>query len=201
MRRLLLALVLGGPVALALLVLLAGLLGQLIGPAGHPFGSGDRCALPCWNGIRPGELYIPRASQILVSLGYDPSTNALDRTHVYYTPREGVSGCHVRLEHFDAIVSETRLTSCAGLRLGDVMAALGPPDGVQPGMLLFAFRGGQVRVKLAADGCAPRLSPYLPVDYLSLSAGPRQAGIAPWNGFMSTFHYLLRFPGVVLLSC
>lgn len=201
MRRLLLAAALGGPVTLALLALLAGLLGQIAGPADSPLTGSDRCAPPCWNGIRPGEIYVPRASHILVNLGYDPSSSALDRTHVYYTPQETITGCNVRLEHFDAIVTETRLTNCPGLRLGDLLAALGPPEGIQPGLLLFAFQGGQVHVKLAADGCAPRLTPHLPVAYVSLSAAGRQAGYAPWHGFMSPYHYLRLYPGVVLLTC
>lgn len=109
--------------------------------------------------------------------------------------------CAVRLARFDAAVTEIRLSRCPGLRLGDVQAALGPPDGIQPGLLAFAFHGGRVRVRLAADGCAPRLSPYLPVADISLSANDALAGDAPWRGFMPPAHYLRLYPGSVLLSC
>ncbi len=144
MRRLLLAAFVGGPAALTLLVLLAGLLG---------------------------------------------------RAHAYDAP------CAARLEHGSAAAVEARLSRCPGLRLGDVQAALGPPDGVQPGLLAFAWRGGRVRAKLVADGCAPRLSPYLPVATISLGAGGALAGAAPWRGFMPPQRYLRLYPGVVLLSC
>lgn len=201
MRRLLLAAVVGGPAALTLLVLLAALVGRAPGAAAAPLADSERCPLPCWHGIVPGAMYAPRAAQVLTGLGYDSSTSELDRAHIFYTRREAAPGCAVRLEHFDAVVTEIRLSRCPGLRLGDVQAALGPPDGVQPGLLAFAFRGGRVRVKLAADGCAPRLSPYLPVSYISLSANGALAGDAPWRGFMPPARYLRLYPGSVLLSC
>lgn len=110
-------------------------------------------------------------------------------------------GCAVRLARPGAAAMKIHLSGCPGLRLGDVQAALGPPDGVQPGLLAFAFRGGRVRVRLAADGCAPRLSPYLPVADISLGAGGALAGAAPWRGFMPPARYLRLYPGTVLLSC
>ncbi|MGQ9886901.1 MAG: hypothetical protein ACUVSX_00280 [Aggregatilineales bacterium] len=201
MRRLALTAALFGSAALALLALAAGLFGRLADPPVTALADSPRCALPCWNGIRPGEMLVPRASQILVSQGYDPSSDAQDRAHMHYAPRPHVEGCAVRLEHYNAIVTETRLSNCPGLRLGDVLAALGPPEGVQPGLLQFSFRGGQVRVKLRQDGCAPRLSPRLPVSSISLSADAQPSGYIPWRGFMSPHHYLRLYPAVVLLSC
>ena len=73
MRRLALTAALVGSAALALLALAAGLLGRLADPPAGPLAGSPRCALPCWNGIRPGEMLVPRASQILVSQGYDLS--------------------------------------------------------------------------------------------------------------------------------
>lgn len=201
MKRLALIIALSGLTAFTLLTLAAGLLGRLADPPDWLLADSPRCALPCWNGIRPGEMLVPRASQILVSQGYDPSSDAQDRAHMYYTPRSSVRGCAVRLEYYNAVVTETRLSNCKGLRLGDVLAVLGPPEGVQPGLLQFTFREGQVRVKLRQDGCAQRLSPYLLVSSINLSTARQQSGYVAWRGFMSPYHYLRQHPGVILLSC
>jgi hypothetical protein len=201
--RALLAVPLALSTLFTLLVLVGGVVGGQINPPPVALRHADLCVLPCWRGINPGHTFIDPANQLLLGQGYNAQHSLMLRGSIWYIPGErSRGGCMVQLEHRQAVVTETRLNDCPGLRLGDVMALVGPPQSVQPGALSLTFDGGRVRVKLAADGCVPRLSPHLPVSYISLTTGAAASERdVPWQGFMPTRAYLRQFSGVLLLVC
>jgi hypothetical protein len=185
---------------LVVLVLLAIVLGSRLDNKPRLLRRSEICTLPCWNGIRPGEMSIDAANHILFSQGYEAQNSLMDRAHITYTP-VGL-GCNVRLEYEEATVTETRLTNCPNLRLGDVIAALGDPDSLLPHSSSFSFERGMARLRLKHDPCEEKLSPYSEVMYVQFSRTP---GIlpneVPWQGFIPVWRYGQRFPDTIPLVC
>lgn len=187
---------------LALLVLVSRVVGAHLHPPPAPLQHADFCVLPCWRGINPGQTRIDPANRIMLGQGYIAQNTTMNRARIRYLPGATRRGeCVVQLDHREAIVTENRLSDCPGLTLGDVMATLGGPDGIEPGALSLTFAGGRVRVKLEADGCARRLLPTLPVRYISLTPGTSTAKDIPWQGFKPPRYYLPQVTDVLLLTC
>lgn len=159
-----------------------------------------QCVLPCWEGINPGRTRIDPANQIMLNMGYNAESTMVMRSRLTYPPRDAAS-CAVQIEHREAIVTETRLYQCPGLRLGDVLLALGRPDGVQPGNMTFYFQQGRVWAKLHVNGCASRLSPFLPVQEIRMLAASEGDVMVSWQAFMPPRDYVRQFPQTLFLTC
>jgi hypothetical protein len=191
----------------SIIPLLAGLifgaieLGQKINSVPFQLRRSNDCDLPCWNGIRPGEMSIDAANHILFSQGYEMQNSMVDRDHILYIP-PAANRCMVRLEHQAARVIETRLSHCPNLRLGDVIAALGQPESLLPHSLTFTFARGMARLRLRSDPCEDHLSPFSEVMFVRFSRTPGLLpNEVPWQGFIPATRYEQRFPGSVPLVC
>lgn len=186
--------------ALAGLILLARALGSLLMPDLSPVAGDGRCVAPCWRGVLPGAVFIANANNILLSQGYTPQNSIDNRIRmIYQAPDET---CTARLDHQDARVTEIRLSECNDLRLGDVMATLGPPDGFAPGAQTFVFASGSAVVRTDGDGCSGRLSLLLPVRSISLTPpGSTLRADTPWRGFMPAWAYRRLLPERAYLGC
>lgn len=199
MRRLLLA----PAFILTLLVvgiLLALALGRAFGRTPRLLAGTDECALPCWNGIHPGETLFARAESILRSQGYRlPRNDEIGYINDAATPVCRVSLSRGRLG--DPIVREVSLWFCQPLALGDLIEMFGPPEMLVPYISLMGFQDGEVLVMLETRLCETRLSPHNRVTFLSL-AGPgfyaslmEQPERVTWRGFVSTGFYRQFNPG------
>ncbi|MBZ0303816.1 MAG: hypothetical protein K8J31_29010 [Anaerolineae bacterium] len=185
---------------LALIVLAIGM-GHADPTQPSPVGRGAFCELPCWRGIHPGETLIAQANRILMAQGYTAENSGV---YIHYRPPGDMPGCTVRLQQHEAFVTETRLSGCPDLDLGDVLAALGGPDQLTPNLLTVGFEGGAVRVQLDAPDCGESLSPHTAVQYVSLSQpnGPAAAAnLARWQGFALSWRYWRALPNFVVLAC
>lgn len=163
---------------------LAVLAGQ-IRPA-HPWLAEGRCAPPCWADVHPGRTAAAEAAQALGEQGYTLRAAGDTPYLVYERPS---AACIVRLEFRGARVSVIRLR-CAGLRLGDVVAALGAPDSVAPGATVIRFDFGRVRARFNTPACIGRFNPFTPVSALSLSGqSDVPTGASRWRGFQPLWRY------------
>jgi len=200
MKRLL---ILYGMLAIPLLTMTIGAIavgGADETQARSPVSLAARCPLPCWRGIEPGKIGIVRANRILMGEGYTSQPVARDRRHIHYIPPD--EHCVVRLEHFEALVIETRLVACPGLRTGDIIAALGAPHSIGPNFMFYRFGDGIVRIRLRPRNCHDTLSPHTEVAYISLHiAETPQARELNWQGFAPNWRYLRVSPQVPPLAC
>lgn len=191
----------------AFIPLLAGLIFAAIGLGGNirdiPFQlrRSESCPLPCWNGIHPGQMSVDAANHILFSQGYEMQNSMWDRDHIRYIPLDAYR-CIVRLGHQMARVAEIRLSNCPNLRLGDVIAAFGQPEGLLPNSLTLTFERGMARLRVQIDPCADRLTAFSEVMFVRFSLSP---GISPyevpWQGFIPAWRYENRFPNSLPLAC
>lgn len=160
------------------------------------------CTMPCWNGIKPGEMTIDSANQILFSQGYEPQNSGGER--ITYVPgEEDRRRCTVRVSFDEAIVTEIRLSNCPNLRLGDVIAAWGAPDGILHNSMSLSFERGMARLRLvAASDCDYPLSPYTEILNIRFARTP---GFLPnelrWHGFMPAWSYKQLSPNTIPLEC
>lgn len=198
MRHLLLAAV---TLSLLLTLLVAGsiALGSQ-SPAPRVLRHAAPCPLPCWQGLNAGRTRIDPANQIMLNMGYSTQNSMQNRTRLSYPPASA-DHCAVLLEHREAIVTEIRLSDCPALLLGDVMAEIGAPDSIQPGALSFTFAAGRVKVKLEGDGCQPRITPFLPVRYISLTTDAPPSSEIAWQGFRPPRDYIAQLADVLMLAC
>lgn len=187
--------------ALLAFVALAMGVGFVQAESRSPVHGEGRCEAPCWWGIQPGATLITQANRILISQGYTPENTG---ARINYTPPEDASGCIVSLQHREAIVRQTRLSICPGLRLGDMIAALGQPDTMTTSFLTLDFADSAVRVQLFVMNCGEHLSPFSPVQFIILSeqnAEPGEPMALHWQGFALPWRYLRSKPNLVILAC
>ena len=169
-------------------------------PQRSPISLNAMCALPCWRGIEPGAVFIARANRILTGEGYTARNVAQDRRHIHYFPPD--QRCAVRLEHTDAVVTETRFLFCPDLRAGDVINAMGKPHSLSPNFLFYRFGDGVIRVRLRPDSCQDSLSPNTQVAYVSLSVEKFPlVGQIQWQGFAPNWRYFRESPHVPPVAC
>lgn len=160
------------------------------------------CDAPCWNGIKPGEMSIDAANQILFSQGYEPQNAGGER--ITYVPGEdNRRRCTIRLTFDNAIVNETRLSNCPALRLGDVLAAWGAPDGILHTAMTLSFERGMARIRLvSAEDCEYDLSPFTEIHSIRFARTP---GLLPneirWRGFKPAWSYKQISPHTIPLDC
>lgn len=199
-----LALVQSGLIAAVLLMLMAASigLGQADTEPRSPVRRGAFCDLPCWRGIRPGETLIAQANRIMLSQGYNPQNTGA--SVIMYTL--SVFDCTIRIRHRQAVVTEIQIWDCPGLRLGDVLNALGQPDHIAPNFLTYNFDAGAVRMQLYPHlpTCDAALSPYAPVQFIFLSnqVTPQpESGEPSWRGFALPWRYRRAQPNVTVLVC
>src|SRR5690606_11349110 len=110
----------------------------------------------------------------------------------------------VSLQHEEAVVQQTRLSICPGLRLGDILLALGQPDQMMTSFLTMDFAGGTVRAQLHMMDCGEHLSPFMPVQFIVLtehSTAIQEAVALQWQGFALPWRYLRSRPNLVVLAC
>jgi len=186
---------------LAALIFVAMGLGKSISGIPFQLRRSESCALPCWNGIRPGEMSVDAANRILFSQGYEMQNSMMDRNHILYIPPTD-NRCTIRLGHQSARVIETRLSDCPNLRLGDVIAALGQPESLMPHSLTFRFGRGMAHLRLSIDPCVDRLSAFSEVMFVRFSTTPDISPYeVPWQGFIPAWRYEYRFPNSMPLGC
>lgn len=195
--------------SLALSVLLA--LGMHAGAAWVPAPASvadlDRCPLPCWRGITSGETTLDAARALLSGRGYQQRPVSRFFTNPITFELSGSDECLVRIAYGFGIVADVVLHACPGVSIGDVMAALGEPDGfVAPHIL--SFRGATVFVEIVGRrSCDTIFTPrtlvenifIMPASYPinTITQVADLGRLDRWQGFMAGAHYLARErPGV-----
>ncbi len=162
----------------------------------------DRCPLPCWRGITSGETTLEAARALLIERGYQQQPVSRFFTNPITFERAGSDECLVRIAYGFGIVADVVLHDCPGVRMGDVMAVLGEPDGfVAPHIL--SFRGATVFVEIVGRrSCDTPFSPrtlvenifIMPASYPinTITQVADLGRLDRWQGFMSGAHYLER---------
>jgi hypothetical protein len=167
----------------------------------------DRCPLPCWRGITSGETTLEMARALLHERGYGQRPVSRFFTNPITFERAGSDECLVRIAYGFGIVADVVLHDCPDVRIGDVMAALGEPDGyVAPHIL--SFRSATVFVEIVGRrSCNTPFSPRTRVENIFIMPASYPINtitqvadlgrLNRWQGFMSGAHYLARErPGV-----
>lgn len=159
--------------------------------------STEHCALPCWQGVIPGETYLSSAAVILREAGYtlfstsqgisdyQPVNQARCRVRLLSTQEERIDG------EIDGRVIEIRLLGCREAMLGDTMLALRHPQVTSSGGARMSFMNGSAHVYTRGSACTEhRLTPFMRVDAVIITPQrpPHETAI-PWHGFASYFAY------------
>lgn len=199
--------------------LIASLVLTLIGLGALRVGAGrahpsalrdlDACGLPCWSAISPRETALDDAQTALLSKGYHEHLHDTRFRFIAYDAAAGDS-CRVSLNYSGGVVTLLNLSRCPHVRLGDVIAQLGSPDGILDSGTALTFRGGHVVVVTRTMVCDRWFSPDLPVLSIYLLNGgmPQRRMMATvtvsdaaqafdWRGFGSEALYAngdSRFP-------
>ena len=188
-------------IALLAFVGLAIGIGYVQAEVRSPVQPEGECKAPCWWSIQPGETLIGQANGILLAQGYTPQNTG---PRIIYTPPDDASGCIVSLQHQNSVVQQTRLSICPGLRLGDILSALGQPDQMMTSFVTMDFAGGTVRAQLHIMDCGERLSPFTEVQFIVLtehSTVTQETVALHWQGFALPWRYLRSKPSLVVLAC
>jgi hypothetical protein len=202
-----------GLVVVSLALTLAGgmllgmstLVGRAIGQPPHAIGDMGDCGLPCWRAITPRVSQEAAAEAVLRERGYREVAAIRMRLSVGVFIPEASADCAARLSYRAGIVADIALTGCPDVRLGDLMAVLGAPDGLIAGNIL-SFSGGTLFAAVRASPCEGGLSPFDDVEnifiaYYNAASGPERvlANLHTWHGFASTARYQRLEPN--LLQC
>lgn len=116
----------------------------------------DGCGLPCWNQIVPRQTSFDAARAILDKADY----NATNWGQTYrFEPADSDSACQVWLKIADSKVNVTSLVECPDVRLGDLLAILGKPDGILRSLSGLVFRDGQILVLVHEFACDEWFTP------------------------------------------
>lgn len=167
----------------------------------------DRCPLPCWRGITPGETTLSEAQSMLLRRGYRAQPVSRFFTNPLTYESNTRDECLVRLAYGFGLIADIVLNDCPAVRMGDIMPILGEPDGfVAPHII--SFRGATIFVEIIGRrSCDTPFSPrtlvenifIMPASYPinQLTQVANLERLAPWRGFMAGAHYLaLERPGV-----
>lgn len=128
----------------------------------------DACELPCWYRIIPRTSELEHADIILLELGYtDRTILSRNRVAVYKMP-DG-QRCDVGMNFGGGTIITVVLTQCPNVRLGDVLAILGQPEGIMRQGLALSFRRGNVIVAMRGGTCRAWFNLYTPVSAIYLS--------------------------------
>jgi hypothetical protein len=158
----------------------------------------DDCQLPCWNKITPEQTTWERASRLLSHAGYQVETMNHHWRYMTYRPTDPAA-CRATIT-YEATVFLTELIECTGVSLGDVMAILGPPQGIVPSVPFdsFIFRDGAVAVITRRPRCETDFSLYTEVTSIRLRArldSPLETeqlstvNPLPWRGLIPLWRY------------
>jgi hypothetical protein len=116
----------------------------------------DACKLPCWNDIVPRQTPFDTAQALLTEAGY----HVRGRGQLFtFEPGQTVDGCQVWLNTGGGYVTVTSLVSCPGVRLGDLLAILGKPEGILRSASGLVFREGQIVIMVRMLPCDEWFSP------------------------------------------
>lgn len=186
MVRLALAFAFAGVVVFALSGAVAVALGKR--QPSHPALAGfyEGCPRqPCWYGVHPGQSSVNEARRLLRARGLRPSRSG--SVYLYYT---AVGGCDfdVASSYPSDEISSIHIQKCSHLRLGDVLAVIGLPEGLHTASnrrFWILFAGGRVALQ-ARD--LPAWSAHAPVKDIWL-INSRLVIRHPWRGFFPRWRY------------
>ena len=163
----------------------------------------NTCGRACWHDIVLRQTDFRQADAMMLDEGYE----------IW----RGISGAFTRMYELDGVerncvvglvssrgqaVTSIRLSQCEGVRLGDLIAAVGQPEGVMPSTQAVTFQNGEVVASIREDTCFYWISPFSSVQtiYLESLGGDEdilQGGVPyppelalPWRGFRSRAYYL-----------
>lgn len=166
-------------------------------PPPSPLVGLDACELPCWNRIVPRQTPLNMAQTLLAEAGYRVRGYG---QLVTFEPTESIDGCQVWLNTGGGFVTVTSLVHCPGVRLGDLLAILGEPEGILRSASGLVFREAQIVIMVRMLPCDDWFSPQssiLSVYFVDreamrirnlLAADPIYESF-PWRGFASPEFY------------
>jgi hypothetical protein len=154
----------------------------------------DACKLPCWNSIVPRETSIDAAQTVLSDAGY--ALFARKRLFTFDQP----DACQVWLNTGAGYVTVISLIRCPGVRLGDLLAILGKPEGILRSATGLTFREGKIIVMVRMLPCDAWFSPrsdILSIYFVNRNPNNVRNQIAfdpvfqafPWRGFANPEFY------------
>lgn len=111
----------------------------------------DDCNLPCWQQIRPRSTPVEMADLMLTAAGYQRIELLARFRTMAYRHQFDSRVCTVGLAYSGGIVTTITLDRCSA-RLGDLMAIVGPPDGILFTGRAVSFRNGRVIASLRGCG-------------------------------------------------
>jgi hypothetical protein len=198
----LLSLTLALPVLFILLALNAVQVGASIGAPPSTLAGLDDCVLPCWRNIIPRTTPLETAEAILLDAGYQQMQSSERYDVIVYSPPQETQACNVGIYYNRVTVVTVTLSRCQGLRLGDLLAILGSPEGILRNGRALTFRAGTVIASTMQQTCEDWFSPHQEVFAIYLNnPGPqprrRIIDYTPalarsafaWHGFASRTYY------------
>lgn len=143
---------------------------------------------PCWYGIVPGVTTVAETQRIVLGLGYTPSRRS-SYGIITYGLHERVIGCTLQATYDESTgpIRSLHFRDCTGIRVGDLIMALGRPDWMQPQAQrsILIYETGR---DLLVEGQA--VSPYSPVTEFNLHRPytVEYVGAITWRGFVPRGH-------------
>lgn len=135
----------------ALLIVAVKAVGSMLTVPPPSFDGLDDCHLPCWRQIRPRSTPVEMADLALTAAGYQRIELFVRFRTIAYRHQFDSTACTVGLAYSGGIVTTLTLDRCS-VRLGDLMAIIGPPDGILFNGRAVSFRDGRVIASLRGCG-------------------------------------------------
>ncbi len=205
---------------LALSIFLSALLSLIVASAitlGTPRPAAladlDACGLPCWLDISPRTTELTAARAILTAHGYREFLHNADFRFLAFDPSSSETACRVSLNYASRLVTMLSLSLCPDTILGDLISALGAPDGILESGTALTFRGGHVIAVVRTMVCDRWFAPDLPLlsVYLLNAGVPLRRMMATytlrdsarafaWRGFANEAYYARTEPDFPVCS-
>ncbi|MBZ0288455.1 MAG: hypothetical protein K8I30_12635 [Anaerolineae bacterium] len=183
----------GAVSALAILNLLAGLLGTLRPP--HPalagFSACSDPSLPCWNGIIPGVTTSQETRQIMAFAvpGVSLFDDLTDSYTLYFILPQPSPICVALFQMDQQVVGRVQLQVCreTDVQVGDLTGTLGLPERlvmIPPQNLVYGY------VAVNAEGWRTPFQPTSQIAFMNVLQ-PHQIGqsLYGWHGFVPLWRY------------
>lgn len=148
-----------------LLALLAINAGRTAAAAPRPLL--NDCVFPCWLNIVPRGTLIDSADGMIQSLNYRLTSGDMSYRVMNYTDPTH-ERCDLSLNYSTGVVLMILLRNCPGVRVGDVLALFGTPDGITSDGQAISFQSGQVIAHIYTRECREHFSLRDPINIIYL---------------------------------
>lgn len=150
---------------------------------------------PCWYGITPGLTTVDEAAQMLNYQSLEISGRYRSVWTLIY--RENSLNCSAQIRHEHSVIHSITISGCSGVLLGDLVIALGTPQGIMPFSLTFmdAKVSAETVYHAAHNDSCLNLTPYGVISNMYIQPQNEMGSrFEPgrWQGFLSYGWYVRR---------